>query len=332
MATIVCQGLQSCLESQVVESRTLRLKLSSPKLPLYSQKSLELALKPCPNSSESNINDRNENPNPNPNPDNGGGWSFLQDLSNSATNNNDNVYIHPLMKRYSSKLSEKSLELCTESLGCETGSDISSENAFLFESSSSSSELESESESELESEQVIEKYNYTVVREEKIPRRSSNAARSFPPPLTTMSGAGSLQFKPRREGGRLIITAVEVPEIRSCFEAERSEGRLRLTIVNDCASNIDFDDENDAVEEEAENENENENDAVEVVEEEGNNYYPDEGSEIEERDMEGNNLKVGGEIGKKDFQIQRRKYRRCTEGEIENRGLLNWEHFWVATT
>lgn len=62
--------------------------------------------------------------------DNMSSWSFLQSLTNSTespkqSSENEKVYVHPLVKRSSSKLSKKSLEMCRESLGCETGSDIS---------------------------------------------------------------------------------------------------------------------------------------------------------------------------------------------------------------
>nr|AFK46160.1 unknown [Lotus japonicus] len=54
------------------------------------------------------------------------GWSFLQALTKPTSSNcnkeeDDKVYVHPTVKRSSSLLSEKSLEMCTESLGSETG-------------------------------------------------------------------------------------------------------------------------------------------------------------------------------------------------------------------
>ncbi|XP_065863387.1 protein FANTASTIC FOUR 4 [Euphorbia lathyris] len=324
MATIVCQGLQSCLESQTLEPRTtLRLKLSSPKL--LSSQSLELAIKPC--ASESKINEERS-----PNPDNGGGWSFLQDLSKSSLTNKENVYIHPLTNRYSSKLSDKSLQLCTESLGCETGSDISSEHALIFESSSSEFGSEEESESEVENSSCAAMEEEENSNSNSKPRQylesKKASCRSFPPPLTTMSGVESIQFRPHREDGRLILMAVQVPAVQSCFQAERTDGRLRLSFVNDSASNFDLDDE---IEEDVEYDVDGEEEEEEEIMEKGNSVEED--SEIEERDTEENNLKFGGEIGKKEIQRQRRRRStRCKEGELENKGLLNWEPFWVATT
>ena len=59
-------------------------------------------------------------------------WSFIQSPTNISHNQNElmtekeKVYVHPLSRRSSSPtLRKKSLEMCTESLGCETGSDIS---------------------------------------------------------------------------------------------------------------------------------------------------------------------------------------------------------------
>ncbi|GFZ13631.1 FANTASTIC four-like protein [Actinidia rufa] len=58
--------------------------------------------------------------------------SFIQSPTNISHNQNElmtekeKVYVHPLSRRSSSPtLSKKSLEMCTESLGCETGSDSS---------------------------------------------------------------------------------------------------------------------------------------------------------------------------------------------------------------
>ncbi|OMO87305.1 hypothetical protein COLO4_20689 [Corchorus olitorius] len=55
-----------------------------------------------------------------------GGWSILQSLANVNTKNStDNkVYAHPLVKRSSTKLVEKILAMCTESLGNETKSAV----------------------------------------------------------------------------------------------------------------------------------------------------------------------------------------------------------------
>lgn len=59
--------------------------------------------------------------------DNVGGWSLIQELANPCQylrkgDVEDEVYVHPLVKLC--PLNTKSLEICTESLGREIGSDI----------------------------------------------------------------------------------------------------------------------------------------------------------------------------------------------------------------
>ncbi|KAJ6356409.1 hypothetical protein OIU78_004502 [Salix suchowensis] len=148
MATMVCQGLQFCLESPIVESRTLRLRLSSPNP--YFARSLELALKPClldsdskevsgkchheETSHKSGVLDHDKHASPDL-----GGLSFLQVLSAGPGGPQEsmgkgNIYVHPLINRSSSMLSGRSLELCTESLGSESGSDMIGSSIFTLSS------------------------------------------------------------------------------------------------------------------------------------------------------------------------------------------------------
>lgn len=87
-------------------------------------------------------------------------------------------YIHPLVKRSKSSLSEKSLEICTESLGSETGSD----GLFSSYPSSETGDTEEEEQKQQEEEKMIEpeeepRYNYVASANKKSPPRS------FPPPL-----------------------------------------------------------------------------------------------------------------------------------------------------
>lgn len=352
MATIVCQGLQSCLESQVFESRTMRLRLSSPK-PHFSQ-SLELALKPCSlDSTTKELSDRRHDEDKHtssiPTPDMGG-WSFLQALSNTSQGpkesmEKENTYVHPVVKRYPSTLSEKSLELCTENLGSETGTDTFERG--IFELSSFESEA-----------------GNSPTRGQQKPRQLFGArkanSRSFPPPLTTMSGSESLRVRPHREDGRLIIKAVKAPSTHYNFQAERSHGRLRLCFVKDSASNFDSTDVASAEETEAiiEDENDKEGFESDVNKEEGRDIEEEDEEEEEEqeeeedfeqeareentastgkekensgyieKEVEENHLNVGAEMGMEEFQ----RPSRCKEGELENKGLLNWEPFWVATS
>ncbi|KAJ9154348.1 hypothetical protein P3X46_027694 [Hevea brasiliensis] len=349
MSTIVCQGLQSCLESQLVESRTLRLRLSSPK-PHFSQ-SLGLALKPFSLDSNTKelgdrLHDEDKHISSIPNPDMGG-WSFLQALSNASqcskeSMEKENTYVHPLIKRYPPTLSEKSLELCTENLGSESGTDSFEKSIFSLSS------FESEA-------------GNSPTKEQQKPRQLLGArkanSRSFPPPLTTMSGSESLRVRPHREDGRLIIKAVRAPSTHAYFQAERSHGRLRLCFVKDSASNFDSieaasaeeneaiteakndkdeiendvnqDEREDMEEEDEEEEEEEEEDDFEEQVEEGNEASTGkekENSGYIEKEVEGNHLNVGAEMGMEELQ----RPSRCKEGELENKGLLNWEPFWVA--
>ncbi|KAE8728130.1 Phosphatase 2C 70 [Hibiscus syriacus] len=204
MATIVChhhhQGLQSCLESPMIEQRVLRLTLSSSR----------------PHSV-------NSNPEP-------GGWSLLQAMFDGprlSIEGNGNTYVHPLVKRSLSALSDKNLELCTENLGSETGSDdVLNDDIFSLLPSSN-----------------------TPTGKQHKSRRVSGGKKAigvdFPPPLTTISGAESLRVRPYREKGRLVITAEKAPYNSTIFRAERSNGRLRLCILKDYEEETAADEEND---------------------------------------------------------------------------------------
>lgn len=66
------------------------------------------------------------------------GKNFNQALTNpfynitKVTDQNEKMFVHPLMKLSISALCSKSLKICTESLGCKTGSDISSDKISSF--------------------------------------------------------------------------------------------------------------------------------------------------------------------------------------------------------
>ncbi|KAK4793248.1 hypothetical protein SAY86_023683 [Trapa natans] len=117
----------------------------------------------------------------------------------------------------SSSTSDKSLELCTENLGNETGCvEISDDGP--FSSSPESDQYES------------------------CPRHSVASANkevgrvSFPPPLTTIRGGDSIHFQPRRQEGRLVIEAVRAPPAYRSLQAKRSQGRLRLCFLDEPTS------------------------------------------------------------------------------------------------
>ncbi|XP_061341355.1 protein FANTASTIC FOUR 1-like [Gastrolobium bilobum] len=205
----VCQGLQSCLEPRVIESHVLRLKLAPPRsnFSSHSDSDSQNQEKPITNNNECNKKDTV------PNVGGGSGWSFLQALANTTHCNKteEQVYVHPTVKRSSSMLSEKSLEMCTESLGSETGSNAgeNSDEFSLFSFDSSNT--------------CFTRHN----TDKNCVSKRVNRACSFPPPLTSMGG---VHVRPHREGGRLILEAVASPSPRHYFHAERSKGRLRLCL------------------------------------------------------------------------------------------------------
>lgn len=99
-------------------------------------------------------------------------------------------------------LSEKSLEMCTESLGSETGTHVG------------------------------EYYVSPATVHNKVtkPRtKKLNRDQSFPPPLKS----AGLQVIGRREGGRLVLEAVTVAEWKNVFYVERSEGRIKVEMMRD---------------------------------------------------------------------------------------------------
>ncbi|KAK3149592.1 hypothetical protein QOZ80_3AG0219560 [Eleusine coracana subsp. coracana] len=147
-------------------------------------------------------------------------------------------------RRSSSRLllSQKSLEVCTESLGNETGSgDFTSSLDDLFHSSPLPAAAEEDSSfwesngcgDEEEAEEVCEEEGKMELH--AVNYHCSSAAarrRAFPPPLPSMSRRDGpcLQMRPRREAGRLVVEAVAVRP-RGFLHATRQGGRLRLAFV-----------------------------------------------------------------------------------------------------
>lgn len=123
-------------------------------------------------------------------------------------------YVHPLVKRSSITLSEQSLEICTECIGSETGSD-----GFCSEILS---DVGQEEMKELNS-----------VGDFHLPNSRKAMATPLPPPLSFISGDGaSIYMRSHRKNGRLILEAVSVPS-RNCFQAHRRDGRLLLSFMDD---------------------------------------------------------------------------------------------------
>ncbi|CAI9264879.1 unnamed protein product [Lactuca saligna] len=154
-------------------------------------------------------------------------------------------YVHPLVKKSASSLSEKSLKVCTESLGSETGSDV-------FSSYPSS---ETGDENKIHETQEEDEIKETDMEEQKVVKhvtclttKKVQQARSLPPPISSLAAAHtdgpSLHMHSHRVDGRLVLEAVSVPQ-QNYFEAQRQDGRFLLTLIdnpNDQASKQDLQD------------------------------------------------------------------------------------------
>ncbi|XWS31588.1 hypothetical protein CRYUN_Cryun23aG0089100 [Craigia yunnanensis] len=319
MSSSVCQGLQSRLEPRLVESYFLRLKLAPPKTsfpgsiaptPCFTNPA-PIEPEPMPYNEEKNTTISNNKNNSNycklignQNIDMGG-WSFLQSLANAKdSTEHDKVYVHPLVKSSASALSEKSLEMCTESLGSETGSEVS-------ESSDDISLLSLET--------VV--CNPSKPRESLVTRKMSRSS-SFPPPLTSISGSNGVQVKSHREGGRLVLQAVTIPPCHSYFHSERSEGRLKLSLLKDATPIFDNKDGEEEDQEEVVEEDE-QGEVVYYEEKEVEGEVEEEQSYWEADDIEGNS---GSEIGTGKLP----RPSSCKESGRGRKGLLNLEPFlWL---
>ena len=176
-------------------------------------------------------------------------WSSILSDKKKAESSNDAVpppYVHPLVKRASS-LSEKSLEICTESLGSETGCEG----------------FASYADAEIEKEEADLVLNVTVTMEEEEAITVPNLTPcmelprgSFPPPIRSLSSqsGSALHMKTRRDNGRLVLEAVSMPSHNN-FSAKRQDGRLLLTFAGisdepDCEIDIVSDEEEEEEEEE----------------------------------------------------------------------------------
>jgi hypothetical protein len=171
-------------------------------------------------------------------------WNAIQaDVAKvTAAEKANKPYVHPLVRRSSCLMSQKSLEVCTESLGNETGSgDYTASLDCLFDSplpaAAANSAAAEESfwdnraaqdyeEEECEREELVAvNYHYSAVG-------TRSARRAFPPPLPSMSRRDGpcLQMRASREDGRLVMEAVAVRP-RGYLHARRQGGRLRLAFV-----------------------------------------------------------------------------------------------------
>ncbi|KAK9999188.1 hypothetical protein SO802_018791 [Lithocarpus litseifolius] len=230
-------------------------------------------------------------------------WSsIIQKTNEDASKTLPPPYIHPLVKRSASSLSEKSLQICTESLGSETGSD-----GFSSYSSSEADDSEEDKEEEQEEEQLQQpqqQQRQQELQEEKVPEafdqkdelESFRVAKyhyatskksksvSFPPPLPSLArqDGASLRMESRRDNGRLVLEAVSIPS-QNRFRAQRQDGRLVLTFANTTPS------EEEEEEEEARDEEEHHQEAEKSKAdqfEELEDFEEDENPEEEEEEEE----------------------------------------------
>ncbi|XP_044505250.1 protein FAF-like, chloroplastic [Mangifera indica] len=175
-------------------------------------------------------------------------------------------YVHPLVKRSASSLSEKSLQICTESLGSETGSDG-------FSSYPSSETGDTDDDKEMDQEEALQQTQPQQQQEEErmtesiyveaeidtVPKYKyqKSPQRSFPPPISSLSchDGASIRMQSRRDNGRLVLEAVSVSSANN-FRAQRHDGRLVLTFVN--ATEMEDEEEEEEKFEEEEEEEEHE--------------------------------------------------------------------------
>lgn len=169
-------------------------------------------------------------------------WSAIQTEKTIGSNSSAPIpYVHPLVKRSASLLSQKSLEICTESLGSETGSDRFSSSDDLDYSPSHKHEEEEEGVHDVKKELGAENYNFSI--------NHKSTVRSFPPPLPSLSHRNGpcLHMRPHRKDGRLVLEAIQFPSY-NYFHAERHGGRLRLTLIKNFSEKEKYDDNHNAEE------------------------------------------------------------------------------------
>ncbi|KAG0499433.1 hypothetical protein HPP92_004124 [Vanilla planifolia] len=159
-------------------------------------------------------------------------------------------YINPAVGCKSILMSQRSLEVCTESLGSETGSDGFSSGDELDCWLSSKGEKDEEEDGGEEISGENEKAEFTTVGMQGRKELSTvnyhcsigsrSPMRSFPPPLSSISlrGGPCIKMRPRRSNGRLVVEAVPVPS-HNYLHAERHDGRLLLSFIDaSCASKV----------------------------------------------------------------------------------------------
>ncbi|XP_058083503.1 protein FANTASTIC FOUR 3-like [Magnolia sinica] len=300
MSSTVCQGLQSCLEPGLIEQGAQALRLVFPKPHLFKRtESQALSHSDTPEQQCNNKDTYQKDL-----------GTFISVQSLAATSTKECYYQHPLCRSSISVLREKSLLLCTENLGCETGTDFITTQFSPHSSSSGASEIKSPRVRER-----VKSHHISIQKKEA-------KFESFPPPLTSITGQACIHMRSHREGGRLVLKAIMLPSIHTFFQAERIDGCLRLRLLNKSspcldAGQVGVTDEKGNVAMEAEEEKKEI--LVTVCLEKRRN-----GEEC----MNGYGNDNMDEMGMGKYQRQGR----CKEGGHGDKGLLNWEAFWVASS
>ncbi|XP_015085408.1 protein FAF-like, chloroplastic [Solanum pennellii] len=160
-------------------------------------------------------------------------WSLI--LSQKKNDDLQTPYIHPLVKRSTSSLSEKSLEICTENLGSENGSD-----GFSSYAPSENEDVDKEKHDHHHHYHHHHQYCSQFIEELRVVKynNSKRPSSSFPPPITSLARGDnkpSIQMQSRRQDGKLILDVVSIPH-RNNFHAHRLDGRLLLTLVDNSTS------------------------------------------------------------------------------------------------
>ncbi|GER55307.1 hypothetical protein STAS_32950 [Striga asiatica] len=194
-----CQGLPSCLEPLILEKYVLMHQLITSKQENHFEKIQRVGKSRSFPVIRENAEELNK-------------WNTVQDTSNDShhsdkpmRNKGEQVYVHPLDKSSTFfPLGSKSLEMCTESLGSETGSNLYSNESFVTNKPSRKT-------------------------------RESCKKTDFPPPLTIINGNDNkcVKMVSHHEGGRLVIKAFVFSSKWSRFKTKRENGRLRLCLVNE---------------------------------------------------------------------------------------------------
>lgn len=217
--------------------------------------------------------------------------------------------------------------MCTENLGCETG---------IIDYRSTSSEEDDDCQHLQDAEPLSPvRITGSLVYSRA---KAEISRRSYPPPLTSMD---RIKVKASREDGRLLIRAV--PSYTS-MHVERSDGRLLIRLVNTApaapSSSIEWE-QDQYVEEGVHAEGshiEDDEEEGEEMEEEGEERKDQEPMFLQfesgaDRQNACGSCEMNGEREMGDVTDQKfQRPTRCKEGGHENKGLLSWGTFCVASS